>query len=423
MTRILIRNGRLIDPTQQLDRVTNLLIEEGHIAAIDVESNGQETIIDAADKIVVPGLVDMHAQLREPGREEDESIETGTAAALAGGFTSIACLPNTHPPIDSQGVVEFVRHQAARADHCNVFVIACVSSERKGEELAEMGALAAAGAVAFTDAPSPIFNSELMRRALEYSLMFDRPILAHPEAPELTREALMHEGLVSTILGLKGMPAEAEDIVAGRDTRLAEITGARLHLINISSAGSVEHIRRVKARGVKVTASICPHHFSLTDESLRSFDANFKLNPPLRSADHVEECIAGLKDGTIDAIASGHAPRAAEKKLQELDRAPFGLTSLETALSLTITRLVEPGHLTWSDLVLKMSTNPARILGLEGKGTLQPGADGDVTIIAPTDRWTVDAPSFASKSACTPLAGMELTGKVETVIVGGRVKK
>jgi len=418
---ILIQNGRVIDPSQQMDRVTNLLIADGRIAAYDTKPRGEETIIDATDKIVSPGLIDMHVHLREPGREEDETIESGTAAALAGGFTSIACVPNTEPPIDTQGAVEFVRGQAARADNCNVFVIACVSKNRQGKELAEIGQLVEAGAVAFTDDGAPIYDPELMRRAFEYCLMFDKPVLNHPEIRELTEHGVMHEGLTSLILGLSGMPPAAEDVMVSRDIALAEATGGRYHVMHVSTGNSVDAVRRAKRRGVRVTAEICPHHFSLTDESLRSFDSNFKMNPPLRARGHVKGCIDGLIDGTIDVIATDHAPHAKEKKMQELDRAPFGIVGLETALGLVVTKLIEPGHLDWPAALARMTCNPARILHIP-KGTLQIGADADVTIIDPKVRWTVDPAEFRSKSTNTPFAGWELTGRAETVIVGGRVK-
>jgi len=374
---ILIQNGRVIDPSQQMDRVTNLLIADGRIAAYDTKPRGEETIIDATDKIVSPGLIDMHVHLREPGREEDETIESGTAAALAGGFTSIACVPNTEPPIDTQGAVEFVRGQAARADNCNVFVIACVSKNRQGKELAEIGQLVEAGAVAFTDDGAPIYDPELMRRAFEYCLMFDKPVLNHPEIRELTEHGVMHEGLTSLILGLSGMPPAAEDVMVSRDIALAEATGGRYHVMHVSTGNSVDAVRRAKRRGVRVTAEICPHHFSLTDESLRSFDSNFKMNPPLRARGHVKGCIDGLIDGTIDVIATDHAPHAKEKKMQELDRAPFGIVGLETALGLVVTKLIEPGHLDWPAALARMTCNPARILHIP-KGTLQIGADADV---------------------------------------------
>lgn len=419
--KLLIQNGRVIDPSQSMDRVTNLLIDNARIVAYDAVPRGDEQIIDASGKIVAPGLIDMHVHLREPGREEDETIETGTAAALAGGFTSIACCPNTDPPIDSQAMVEFVHHQAARADNCSVFVIACVSKNREGKELAEIGQLVKAGAVALSDDGAPVYDPELMRRAFEYCLMFDKPVLNHPEVLELTHNAVMHEGLVSMVLGLTGFPAAAEDVMTSRDIALAEATGGRLHIMHVSTVGSVDAIRRAKRRNVRVTAEVTPHHFSLTDECLRSFDSNCKMNPPLRGQAHVEACIAGLIDGTIDVIATDHAPHALEKKLQELDRAPFGIIGLETALGLVVTKLIEPGHLDWPTALAKLTINPARVLGLN-KGTLALGADADVTIIDPNVPWTVRPEEFRSKSANTPFAGWTLKGRATTVIVGGRVK-
>jgi dihydroorotase len=418
---LLIQNGRVIDPSQGMDRVTNLLVADGRIAAYDAMPTGQETVLDAAGKIVAPGLIDMHVHLREPGFEEDETIETGTAAALAGGFTSIACIPNTDPPIDTQAAVAFVRDRAARADNCRVLVIACVSRNREGKELAEIGRLVEAGAVGFSDDGAPVYDAELMRRALEYCLMFDKPVLSHAEIRELSQQGVMHDGLTSLVLGLPGIPAAAEDVMTARDVALAEATGGRLHLMHVSTSNSVDIVRRAKSRGVRVTAEATPHHFSLTDESLRTFDANFKMNPPLRGREHVEAVLAGLADGTIDAVASDHAPHAREKKMQELDRAPFGVVGLETALGMVVTRLIEPGLLDWPTAIGKMSVNPAKILGLN-KGTLQIGADADVTIIDPKARWTVDPAEFRSKSANTPFAGWELTGRAEVVIVGGRVK-
>jgi dihydroorotase len=421
MSSLLIKNGRLIDPSQQLDRVTNLLVRDGRIAGYDVAENGQDTVIDAAGKIVAPGLIDMHVHLREPGREEDETIATGTAAALAGGFTSIACIPNTEPPIDTQATVEFVRHQAALANNCNVFVVACVSKNRDGKELAEIGQLVEAGAVAFSDDGAPVFDPELLRRAYEYCLMFDKPILNHAEVLELTRGGVMHEGLVSLMLGLGGMPAAAEDVMISRDIALAEATGGRIHIMHVSTSGGVELVRRAKRRGVRVTTEVCPHHFTLTDECLRSFDSNCKMSPPLRARKDLEACIAGLADGTIDVICTDHAPHAAEKKMQELDRAPFGIVGLETALGLVASELIGPGHLTWPQAIEKLTINPARVLGV-AKGTLAVGADADITVIDPDYVWTVDADRFRSKSRNTPFGGRQLRGRADTVVVGGRVK-
>ena len=418
---ILIEGGRVIDPSQEMDRITNILVEDGCIAAYDAVATGGEDVIDAAGKIVSPGLIDMHVHLREPGREEDETILTGTAAAVAGGFTSIACIPNTEPPIDTQATVEFIQHQAARADQCNVYVVACVSKNREGKELAELGQLIHAGAVAFSDDGAPVYDAELMRRALEYCRMFDKPILNHAEVRELTQGGVMHEGLVSLILGLGGMPSVAEDVMTGRDIALAGATGGRIHIMHVSSAGSVDLIRRAKGRGVRLTTEVCPHHFSLTDESLRTFDSDYKMSPPLRSQKHVDACIAGLVDGTIDVICTDHAPHALEKKMRELDQAPFGIVGLETALGLVITRLIEPGHLDWSTAIQKMTINPARILGID-KGTLRIGADADITVIDPNVRWTVDPKKFRSKSTNTPFKNWTLQGRADTVIVGGVVK-
>ena len=418
---LLLQNGRVIDPSQNLDRVTNLLVDDGRIAAYDAKPTGRETVLNCTGKIVAPGLIDMHVHLREPGFEEDETIETGTAAALAGGFTSIACMPNTDPPIDTQGTVEFTLDRAERAGHCNVFVTACVSKNREGKELAEIGQLVEAGTVAFTDDGSPVADAELMRRAFEYCLMFDKPILNHAEIKELTQHGVMHEGLTSMVLGLPGIPAAAEDVMTSRDIALAEATGGRLHIMHVSTINSIDALRRAKSRGVRVTAEATPHHFSLTDECLRTFDSNFKMNPPLRGREHVEAVIAGLIDGTIDAIASDHAPHAREKKMQELDQAPFGIVGLETSLGLVVTKLIEPGHLDWPTAIRKMSLHPARILGIP-KGTLHVGADADITVIDPKKRWKVDPAEFQSKSTNSPFVGWELIGRAEMVIVAGQVK-
>jgi len=419
MSRILIENGRVIDPSQNLDRVTNLLVDNGRIAAYDAAATGNERVIPAAGKIVSPGLIDMHVQLREPGREDDETIESGTAAAVAGGFTSIVCLPNTEPPIDSQAGVEFIRQKAARAGNCHVYVAACVSKDRAGKELAEIGSLVEAGAVAFTDAPRGIQNAELLRRAFEYCLMFDRPILNHPEELELSHDGVMHEGTVSMVLGLEGLPTEAEDVMTSRDLRLAESTGGRLHLLNISSHSSVDLVRRVKSRGVSVSAGVCMYNLVLTDELLRTFDSNCKVDPPLRSQEHVEACVQGLKDGTIDVLSSAHAPRAPEKKMLELDRAPFGMVGLETLLGLVVTKLIQPGHLDWMQALQKLTVNPARVLGIP-KGTLQIGADADVPLIDPDATWTVDPQQFRSKSTNTPFGGWKLQGRAIQVLVNGQ---
>jgi dihydroorotase len=425
MATLLVRGGRVVDPTQGIDRVDDVLVRDGLVVAVG-QSGTQpvgrvDDTIEASGLIVTPGLIDMHVHLREPGREEDETIETGTRAALAGGFTSVACIPNTEPPIDTQAAVEFIHQKAARADTCNVFVVACASRNREGKELAEIGQLVEAGAVAFSDDGAPVYDAELMRRVFEYCRMFDKPFLAHEEVLELTAGGVMHEGLVSLVLGLKGMPAAGEEVMIGRDIALAETTGGRLHVMHVSTAGGVALIRAAKARGARVTAEACPHHFTLTDESLRGFDSNFKMSPPLRTAVDVEAIIAGIVDGTIDCIATDHAPHALEKKMLELDRAPFGVLGLETAVGLAVTRLVVPGRIGWPRLVEAMSAHPARILGIN-RGSLRPGAVADITLIDPEMFWRVDANAFASKSVNTPFHGWTLQGRAVATIVAGRVK-
>jgi len=330
-------------------------------------------------------------------------------------------MPNTRPAIDTQAAAEFVVLQAQRARQANVYPVGAVSKGRKGEELAELGQLVAGGAVAFSDDGAPVASASLMRRALEYAKMFDRPIMQHCQVPELTVGGVMNEGFESMRLGLGGMPAAAEDIMVARDIRLAEITGGRLHIQHISTARSVELVREGKRRGVRVTAEACPHHFTLTDERLRTFDSNFKMNPPLRTWADIEAVIGGLKDGTIELIATDHAPHAPEKKLRELDIAPFGIIGLETLIPITIHGLIEPGHLTWPEVIRKLTINPAQLLGID-KGTLRSGADADVTIIDPEARWTVDPTLFHSRSRNTPYGGWEVRGRAHTVIVSGEVR-
>ncbi|MEL0097111.1 MAG: dihydroorotase [Planctomycetaceae bacterium] len=424
MADLIIRNGRIIDPSQSLDEVADLLISDGKIAGIGNSFKQNDPVIEEIDgtgKIVAPGLVDAHVQLREPGFEEDETIASGTAAAINGGFTSIACLPNTSPTTDTQAQVQFIQQKASQADNCHVFVIACVSKNREGQELAELGILTQAGAVAFSDAPSPLQKTDLFRRALEYSRMFDVPVLDHPEMPELSQSGIMHSGAISMVLGLSSMHPDSEELATGRDLRLAETTGARLHLMDISTEGSVELIRRAKGRGVNVTSEVCIANLHLTDEVMRTFDSNYKVNPPLRSQAHIDACIAGLQDGTIDVITSGHAPRASEKKMTELDRAPFGMSQIELTLGLAITHLVSPGHIDFPTLIGKLSTNPARALRLD-KGTLKTGAAADITIIDPDVVWEVDSSNFESRSTNTPFNGLSLTGRADAVIVDGIIK-
>ncbi len=420
MATLVIRGGRIIDPSQNVDRVGDLVIEDGRVVGIDVPASPDE-VLDAAGLLVVPGLIDCQVALREPGFEEDETIVTGTAAALAGGLTSVACLPDTVPVVDNRAAAEFVQLQSDRAGHCNVFPLGAVTKDHAGQELAEIGQLVEGGAIGFTDGKTPVANAEVMRRALQYTRMFDRPILCHPQVPELVQDGVMHEGFYSTLLGLRGMPPAAEEIMTARDVALAELTGGRIHLMCLSTDGAVDLVRRAKKRGVRVTASVAVHNLLLTDAEMRSFDPNLKVDPPLRSQDHVDALIAGLKDGTIDVITSDHQPVAEEKKDRELDLAPFGISGLETLLPLCVKALIEPGHLTWPQLIDKLSTQPARVLGLK-KGTLQPGADADVTLIDPELEWTVDPQQFLSKSRNTPFAGWKVRGRATRVLVGGQVR-
>ena len=418
---IQIAGGRIIDPSRDSDEIGDLWISRGHVLPTGAGYEEAEIVIDARGLIVCPGLIDVHVHLREPGNEEDETIATGAAAALAGGVTSVACMPNTNPPIDSQAAAEFVVLQGQRARQANVYPVGAVSKGRKGEELATLGQLVAGGAVAFTDDGAPVASAALMRRALEYSKMFDRVIMQHCQVPELTVGGVMNEGFESMRLGLAGMPDAAEDIMVARDIRLAEITRGRLHIQHISTARSVELVREGKRRGVKVTAEACPHHFTLTDERLRTFDSNYKMNPPLRTWSDVEAVVGGLKDGTIEILATDHAPHAPEKKMRELDLAPFGVIGLETLVPIVATHLIDPGHLSWPEAIRKLTINPAQLLGIS-KGTLRPGADADVTLIDPTARWTIDPSQFRSRSRNCPFAGWEVRGRAHTVIVCGEVR-
>lgn len=421
---LLISDGRLVDPSQDMDRVSRLLIVGGRIAAIDPSDNDVPADcpqIDAVGRIVAPGLVDLGAELREPGNEQDETIQSGSDAALAGGFTSVLCCSSTSPCIDSRGAVEFVRQKARAVRGVRVHVIGCLSKERAGEQMAELGLLADAGAVAFSDAPQPMPNDALLKRALEYCRMFNLPVIDRPEVPELAENGVMHDGQVSLVLGLKGLPTEAEDLAVARDVRLAEATSGRLHVGPVSTMGAVDMIRRVKSRGIEVTASVCPHNLCLSDIELRSFDARFKVHPPLRSGRHVETLRNAVADGTIDAIQSGHMPRSREKKMNDLDLSPSGAASLETTLATVITFMIADGVIDWKGAIDRLSTAPARIAGIEG-GTLAIGARADIAIIDPDHAWTVDGTKFRSHCISSPLDGHELKGRVTQTIVGGEVR-
>lgn len=420
MSCILIRNGRVIDPATSHDAVANLWIENGVIAAIGGPDRQATETIDASGKLVCPGLIDMHVHLREPGREEDETIATGCAAAIAGGVTSVACMPNTEPPLDSQSAAEFVIQQARRAGLANVFPVGCLTKGKLGQDLSEMGGLVQGGAVAFTDDGTPVTDSEVMRRAMEYARGLGKAVLSHSEDLALTRGAVMHEGAESLRLGLKGYPAAAEEIMIYREIALAEITGARLHILHVSSARGVELIRWARDKGLPVTGEASPHHLLLNDECLRGFDSNFKMSPPLREKKDSAALVQGLKDGVITVLATDHAPHSVEKKMREIDQAPNGIIGLETFLPTCVKALIEPGHLTWPQMIAMMTLHPAQILGID-RGTLKPGSPADVTIIAPDRAWTIDVNKFRSKSRNCPFGGWKVKGLAEQVIVGGRI--
>jgi dihydroorotase len=429
---ILIKGGRVVDPASRRDGPADVLIRDGKIAEVGVLRAKADEVIDASGMIVCPGLIDAHVHLREPGNAEVETIASGAAAAVAGGFTTVVAMPNTDPPLDGAALVEQVHRQARRAALANVYAVGAVTKGRRGEELTDLASLSRAGCVGFSDDGAWVSDSGLMRRALECARLLARPVITHAEDPDLSgisAGGVMHAGTACMALGLPGIPAAGELSALARDVMLAEATGARLHVAHVSVAGSVEIIRRAKARGVHVTAEVTPHHLTLTDECLRErdengilrFDANYKMNPPLRTITDVEALRDGLRDGTIDCIASDHAPHSLESKAVEFASASFGVVGLETTLSIVVTELIEPGVLTWAQAVALLSTNPARVLGLASKGELTAGADADVTIIDPASEWVIDAARFRSKSVNTPFNGRHVKGRAVSAIVGGAV--
>ena len=419
--KLLIKGGRIINPAENMDTIGDILIEAGKITAIGQNLNaGEAQIIDAAGLVVAPGLVDMHVHLREPGLEAKEDIASGTRAAAAGGFTTIACMPNTKPVVDNSIIVSGIMQRGQTEGVVNVKVIGALSKGLEGKELAEIGDMIQAGAVAISDDGGHLDSTCLLKTGLEYTGMFDRPVITHSEDEELAGEGFMHEGAVSAMLGIKGRPSVAEDIAVARDIMLAEYTGASLHIAHVSSKGAVELIRKAKERGVKVTAEATPHHLTLTDEELRSFNTAFKVNPPLRSADHVEALIAGLKDGTIDAIATDHAPHAFEEKDVEFRYAPSGFAGLETALGVILTGLYHTGRLSLMEVIRKMSVAPAKILGV-ASGDLKVGAPADIAIIDTEYKWSVDCIKFYTRGKHSPFEGRNLKGKSLITIVNGSI--
>jgi dihydroorotase len=418
---VLVRGGRVIDPSQKLDERLDLLLADGKIASTGRDlavPKGGETV-DVSGLVVAPGFVDLHVHLREPGDEHKETIASGARAATAGGFTSICAMPNTRPPIDDHAAVGFVRAEGERAGLARVYPVGAVSVGLKGEEMTEIGELVAAGAVAVTDVGRPVWDSGLLRRTMEYTLAFDIPYFSHSEDLGLSAKGVMNEGSVSTVLGLPGIPNAAEDAAVARDCVIAELTGGHLHILHVSTRGAVEAIRAAKARGVRVTAEVTPHHLSLTDEAVRGYRTEAKMNPPLRAASDVEAVRDALVEGVIDCIATDHAPHHYEDKDREFDDAPFGIVGLETAIGVCIREMVVTGLLDLRELIERLSFRPAQIAGLPA-GTLAEGSPADLVVFDPEERWICRPDEFLSLSHNTPFAGQELVGRVVMTWVGGR---
>jgi len=423
--KTLIAGGRVVDPANGIDRVMDLLIEDDRIAALaeKIECSGIDRTIDARKMLVCPGFVDMHVHLRDPGFEYKEDIASGTAAAVAGGFTTVACMPNTKPVADNATVVEYIIAKSRREGKANVLPVGAITKGLKGEEISEMGDMKSAGAVAFSDDGRPVMNAEVMRLAMQYASMLGLPILDHCEDLNLSQEGAMNLGATSTVLGLKGIPGAAEEVQVARDVLLAKLTGARVHICHASTRGSVDIIRWAKSLGVRVTAEACPHHFSVTDELVRElqYDTSTKVSPPLRSADDVKAVKAGLKDGTLDTIATDHAPHHKDDKDVEYTYAANGISGIETAVSLVWTKLVSDGTLSVSEAVRKLTSAPAGILGID-RGTLSPGKVADITIVDPEADIIVKPESFVSKGKNSPFGGFALRARPFVTIVSGKIQ-
>jgi len=419
--KLVLAGGRILDPSQGVDREGDLVIEDGRIAGIVAAGTGRgEDVRDVRGRLVTPGLIDIHVHLREPGFEYKEDIESGTRAAAAGGFTAVCCMPNTNPAIDTAAVVRQIIERADQAGSARVYPIGALIRTMEGGQLAEIADLKAAGVVAISDDAFPIQNAETMRRGMEYCAQFGLVLMTHNEEKALTAGGAMNEGYAATLMGVPGMPGVAEDIAVARNILLAELTGCRLHLLHMSTARSVDILRRAKARGIAVTGETAPHYWVLTDAACEGFQTNAKMNPPLRTEEDREAIKAGLGDGTIDCIATDHAPHAPYEKEREFDQAPFGILGLETAFPLAYAHLVQPGILSLSDAIARMSTVPARILGLPG-GTLAEGTPADVSVFDLDAEWTVTPDSLRSRSRNTPFLGWKLRGRAAFTVLGGRI--
>jgi dihydroorotase len=419
--KILIKNGRVVDPLNNIDDTMDILLDGEIVAKVAKNiSDSSAKEISATGMVVAPGFVDMHVHLREPGNEESETIATGTKAAAAGGFTAVACMPNTDPVNDNSSVTKFILKKAAEFSPVKVYPVGAISLGLKGELLAEIGDMHKNGTVAISDDGHCVIDNNLMRRAMEYSTMFNLPVIDHCEADDMTEEGVMNESVVSTALGMNGIPSSAEEIMVQRDILLARDSGARVHIAHISTEGSVEMVRQAKKKGIKVTAEVTPHHFTLSDEECRSFDTNFKMKPPLRTSKDIKALIKGIKDGTIDVIATDHAPHHEDSKLVEFDYASFGIIGLETAVSIALDRLVHSGVITLNRLVEMFSVNPAAILNLSG-GKLTEGSPADITILDFSRGVTVDKEKFYSKSKNTPFHGWNFKGAPVMTIVDGEL--
>ena len=419
--KILIKEGRVIDPANNIDKIADILISDGIIEKVseNITANDAE-VINAKGKIVAPGLVDMHCHLREPGFEYKETIETGTQSAAMGGITSVACMPNTNPVTDNAAVVGFILAQAQKAGNVNVYPIGAISKGLKGQELSEMGELKKAGAVAVSDDGKPVQSAVLMRHAMEYAAMFDLPVISHCEEMSLVDDGYMNEGNMSTYLGLRGITRAAEEVMVSREIILAQTTNTPVHIAHVSTKGSVELVRHAKAQGVRVTCETCPHYFTLTDKAVDGFNTNAKMNPPLREQEDVDAVIAGIADGTIDAIATDHAPHHVDEKNCEFGYAANGIVGFETLLPLTVTYLVKTGKISINEAIKKMSVNPSGILKIN-KGTIKAGDAADIVIFDTENQYTIDVDKFVSKSKNSPYNGFEVYGKVEYTIVNGKI--